>query len=94
MKKPYEYSIHDTITNSWSYTNVEPLLHSLETWQPTEDPKIRKKVKTKEVYIDTRYKAKLRLYNYITYKKYGLEIPTYKPFEGTEIGKSIAILNF
>ena len=45
-------------------------------------------------YIDTRYKAKLRLYNYITFTKQGLKIPSFKPFENTEIGKSIPILNF
>lgn len=47
-----------------------------------------------QIYIDTRYEAKLRLYNYINYTKKGIEIPRYKPFEGTEIGKSIPILNF
>ena len=39
-------------------------------------------------YIDTRYRAKLRLYNYIN------GVKPYRPFEGTEIGKTIPILNF
>lgn len=47
-----------------------------------------------DAYIDTRYEAKLRLYNYVNYTKKGLPIPRYKPFEGTEIGKSMPILNF
>jgi hypothetical protein len=48
------------------------------------------------VYIDTRYEAKLRLYNYITYTRNGLAIPssTYKPFADPEIGKSIPILGW
>jgi hypothetical protein len=46
------------------------------------------------IYIDTRYEAKLRLYNYVTFSKKGIDIPRYKPFKGTEIGKSIPILNF
>ncbi len=45
-------------------------------------------------FIDTRYYAKLRLYNYLTFTRKGLKIPRYEPFKGTEIGKSIPILNF
>ena len=41
-----------------------------------------------QLYIDTRYAAKLRLYRYIN------GIKPYRPFEGTEIGKTIPILNF
>lgn len=94
MDKPYNYVIHDTKDNTWSYTNIEPLTHHLETWEETENPQIKIKKQTKNCYIDTRYKAKLRLYNYITYTKNGLEIPRYQPYKGTEIGKSIPILNF
>lgn len=46
------------------------------------------------IYEDTRYEAKLRLYRYITYTKQGREIPRYRPYKGTEIGKTIPILNF
>ena len=46
------------------------------------------------MYIDTRYEAKLRLFNYVNFIKKGLEIPKYIPYEGTEIWKSIPVLNF
>ena len=42
-------------------------------------------------WIDTRYAAKVRLFNYIN------KIPPrkpYRPYEGTQIGISIPILNF
>ena len=94
MERSYKYSIHNTINNSWSYQNNEPYLHDLETYVYTENPQIKVKKQTKNCYIDTRYSAKLRLYNYLTYIKQGLEILRYKPFEGTEICKSIPILNF
>lgn len=42
------------------------------------------------IYEDTRYPAKIRLYNYI----YKIKPFKYEPFKGTEIGKSIPILNF
>lgn len=58
-------------------------------------PRIKEYKQIYTVYEDLRYKAKLRLYNYLR-KKQGLSTypPKYKPFEGTEIGKTIAILNF
>jgi len=43
------------------------------------------------IYEDTRYKAKLRLFYYLHPER---KLKPYKPFEGTEIGKSIPILNF
>ena len=55
---------------------------------------MRELKQTKTVYIDTSYEAKLRLFNYVNFIKKGLEIPRYRPYEGTEIGKSIPILNF
>jgi hypothetical protein len=94
MDKPYKYSIHDTLKNVWTYQNYAPLLHHLETYVQTENPNIKVKKQTKICYTDVRYKAKLRLYNYLTFTKKGLDLPKYKPFEGTEIGKSIPILNF
>lgn len=94
MKKPFQYTIICDKTGKVEQTNLEPLLHHLKTWEDTEDPTIKVLKQTKNVWIDTRYKAKLRLYNYITFTKKGIEIPRYKPFEGTEIGKSIPILNF
>lgn len=43
--------------------------------------------------VDTRYEAKLRLYNWWC-KKNVIKQPEYNPFKGTEIGKTIPILNF
>jgi hypothetical protein len=79
MKKPFEYSVICSKTRKFLFeTNVAPLKHHLETWEETNDPTA----------------AKLRLWNYITFTKKGLSIPRYKPFAGTEIGKSLPILNF
>jgi len=94
MTKPYLYTIICHKTGKCEETNTEPLLHQLQTWEETEDPNIKVKKQTKTAYIDTRYKGKLRLYNYITYTKKGLSIPRYNPFKNTEIGKSIPVLNF
>lgn len=95
MEKPFRYSIFDTITKRIEFeTNQEPSLHHLQTWVETDQPGLSVLKQTKIVYIDTRYEAKLRLWNYITFTKKGLEIPKYKPFAGTEIGKTIPILNF
>lgn len=95
MQKPFKFTIIDDKTgNVVSETNCEPLLHHLQTWESTNEPNVKELKQTKTVYVDTRYEAKLRLYNYITFTKQGLEIPKYKPFAGTEIGKTIPILNF
>lgn len=75
-------------------TNQEPLLYELKTWEETSEPKVKELKQTRTAYIDTRYEAKLRLFNYVNYTRKGLEIPRYRPFAGTEIGKSIPILNF
>lgn len=92
MERPYKYTIIDNLRNI-TETNIEPLLHQLQTWEYL-DEKTRVKVQTKTCWEDMRYEAKLRLFNYLTYTKNGLKIPAYKPFEGTEIGVSIPILNF
>ena len=75
------------------YTNIEPLKHQVESWVEIGDG-VSKLMQTKEVYQDMRYEAKLRLYNYHTYTKNGLEIPKYQPYKNKEIGKSLPILNF
>ena len=91
MEKPYKYSIFCEKTRKVvKETNVEPSLRDLQTGIDGQT----KLKQTKTCYIDNRYDAKLRLYNYVTYTKNGLEIPRYKPFAGNEIGKSIPILNF
>jgi len=95
MDRPFEYFVLCNKTKKILFeTNVAPSEHRLYTYEPIEGTNIRKLTQTRTAYIDTRYKAKLRLYNYVTFTKKGLEIPTYKPFEKTEIGKSIPILNF
>lgn len=94
MNKPFKYTIICDKTGAISETNETPLLHHLQAWEQTDTPNVKELKQTKTAYIDTRYTAKLRLYNYITYIKNGLQIPRYKPFEGTEIGKTIPILSF
>jgi len=46
-----------------------------------------------DAYEDMRYKARIRLYNYVKYTKNGLGIPRYQPYKGTQIGITIPILN-
>ena len=81
MDKPHEYSaIHKTSKEIREFSHI-----SMRPYQPSgvtdaDYPWV--------IYIDTRYAAKMRLYNYIH------KIPPYRPFAGTEIGKSIPILNF
>jgi len=95
MDKPFKYTIICNKTNEVvTETNQEPLLHHLQTWEETSNPNVRELKQTKTVYIDTRYEAKLRLWNYVNFTKKGLEIPKFRPFAGTKIGKSIPILNF
>ena len=95
MRKPFKYIIFCEKKKDFiQETNIEPLLHHLQTWEKTDNPNVRVLKQTKTVYVDTRYEAKLRLFNYINYTKKGLPIPRYQPFKNTEIGKSIPILNF
>lgn len=93
MQKPFKYSIICNKTNEITETNIAPLLHHLETWEKVSE-NVSRLVQTKNCLVDTRYEARLRLYNYFEFTKKGKEIPIYKPFSGTEIGKSIPILNF
>lgn len=86
--------IIDQKTGEIRETDIEPCIHELQTYEPTDKPNIRALKQTKICYIDTRYDAKIRLYNYLTYTKKGLPIPKYNPFINTEIGKSLPILNF
>ena len=95
MKKPYMFTIICNKTgNVVCEQNHEPQLRSLQTWEETSDRNVRELKQTKTVYIDTRYEAKLRLYNYVTYTKHGVQIPRYNPYSCSEVGKSIPILNF
>ena len=95
MKKPFKYTIIcDKTKNVVIETNQAPLLYQLQTWEETSVKNVKELRQTKTAYNDTRYDARLRLFNYITYLKNGLEIPRYNPYKGTEIGKSIPMLNF
>jgi hypothetical protein len=95
MNKPFKYTIIcDKTKKVVMQTNQEPLIHQLQTWEETPESNVRELKQTKTAYIDTRYEAKLRLFNYVNFTKKGLEIPRYRPYQGTEIGKSIPILNF
>ena len=94
MERPYKYTIICRKTGNIQETNIEPLLHQLQTYEPTETPNVMAIKQTKDCYIDTRYGAKIRLYNYLTYTRKGLPIPEYRPFANTEIGKSLPILSF
>lgn len=95
MHRPKKYLAKDLVNKTWEETNILPPPHTLQEYVTKPDePNIGILTKVKEVFEDTRYEAKLRLYNYVTYTRNGLEIPRHKPFAGTEIGKSIPILNF
>lgn len=95
MKKPFKYTIIcDKTKRVVTETNQAPLLCDLQTWEKTKDSNVMELKQTKTAYIDTRYEAKLRLFNYVNFTKKGLEIPRYRPYLNSEIGKSIPILNF
>lgn len=71
MKKPFKYSIYCHKTRSISYWgNTPPESWRLKTYEPTEKEGERELKQTKTAYIDTRYEAKIRLYNYL--KKTGI----------------------
>lgn len=92
MKKPYKFTIIcDKTKQVVSEQNYEPLLHHLMTYEETETLGVSRLQQTKTVWVDTRYEAKLRLFNYLTYTRKGLPIPEYKPFNNTAMGP---ILNF
>ena len=82
------------MTGEISETNILPSKAQTHKYMPTNDSNVKHLTEVVKVYEDLRYKAKLRLYNYVTYTKKGLEIPMYTPFANTEIGKSTPILSF
>lgn len=94
MERPLKYIIICNKTGQMEFSGILPSICYLETMEPAEQPNVFQRRQTKTVYIDTRYEAKLRLYNYITYTKKGLPIPCYNPFKGTDIGINTPILNF
>ena len=93
MEKPYQYTIICQKTGQTWETNFAPTLRELQTYEPTNNPDILVLKQTKVCYVDTRYPAKLRLFNYLNNKtKEGLK--EYNPYTNTEAGKSIPILPF
>ncbi len=94
MEKPFKYTIICNKTGEIvELTNIAPLLHQLQTWEGVGEG-VSELTQTKTAYIDVRYEAKLRLFNYITFTKNGLQVPKYRPFADTQIGISTPILNF
>lgn len=70
MKKPYKYTIIDIETGKEEYRNNVP--SSCETHRyisEIENTNIAHLTEVKKVFVDTRYEAKLRLYNYVTYTR-------------------------
>ena len=91
MSRPHRYHILDKITRNWEETDIQPRLDELQTYRPTERPDAFRRGETKACYIDLRYEAKLRLYNYLK-KKCG--VPEPERWADPETGKSKPILNF
>ena len=91
MEKPYRFfAIHNETkeTIEFDHAGFAPRAVTKET----EVKGVFTEVEMWTVYEDTRYKARLRLYNYVTYTKQGLEPPRYRPYANTQIGISIPIL--
>ena len=88
MNKPFKYTIIcNKNKNVVMETNQEPLLHQLQTWEETSEPNVRELKLTKTVYIDTRYEAKLRLFNYVNFIKKGFK------FQNTDLMKEQKLEN-
>ena len=93
MNRPYQYTIICQLTGQTWETNFAPTIRELQTYEPTGNPDILVLKQTKVCYVDTRYKAKLRLYNYLNNKTKEV-LKEYEPYANTEVGKSIPILSF
>lgn len=69
MKRPFKYSIVCHKKKQVIFkTNQAPILMDLQTWEDIPGSNSKKLTQTKTTYIDTRYEAKLRLFNYIRSK--------------------------
>lgn len=79
MKRPLKFTIICNKTGRIEMTNREPFIRDLQSWEATGDPKIKELKKTKSVWIDVRFAAKIRLWKYINYTSKGKEFPKYKP---------------
>jgi len=76
MKKPSKYTLIHRTTKEikpWIGYTSAPLTHELMEYVDGVNTQVW------DAYIDNRYAAKLRLYNYITFAKRGLSVPKYKP---------------
>lgn len=66
MNKPFRYSMLCNKTGRMQiWGNTPPESWRLQTYEPTEKEGERALMQTKTAYIDTRYDAKIRLYNYL-----------------------------
>lgn len=83
MEKPYKFFALHKQTSEIRYFN-----HELS--RPYQPGHVSDEDYQWTIYIDTRYAARLRLYNYI----HKVKPVRYSPYAGTETGKSIPILNF
>ena len=83
MEKPYKFWVFDKELKKdvdGAEYNSEQLIPAYYAYN-----------KRYQVYVDTRYEAKKRLFEYLHPEQ---KPKPYRPFEGTEIGKSLPILNF
>lgn len=75
-QRPFKFTIICKKTGAISEQNHEPLLCDLQTWEGEGDTK--KLVQTKLCLIETRYEAKLRLWEY-KMEKHGYTFQKVKP---------------
>ncbi|MFV0441841.1 MAG: hypothetical protein ACK5LV_11230 [Lachnospirales bacterium] len=68
MEKPYKFTIIGRETKKIRETNAKPTGHELFSWIPTGKENEKKYTQVADAWIDTRYEAKLRLYNYVMRK--------------------------
>lgn len=91
MTRPFRFHARHKV-NGKTFDYTSEMLHPRSEWVQQPDG-ANKEAMLWEIWEDVRFDAKLRLYNYITFTKKGIEVPKYKPYAGTEIGKTIPILN-
>lgn len=96
MEKPIRFTlIHKETKVEKPFISYysEPLKSDVEEWVSISD-NVREKRVMWDVWEDTRFEAKLRLWKYIRAKQ-GNPIKRYNPYpDNSEIGKTIPILSF
>ena len=78
MERPYLFTIMDETKTKFEYTNIEPSEDRLKTYVSTNNPENPGQMelkKTKTVFIDLRFLARIRLYSYVAYTKKGIKAP-------------------